>query len=418
MMTRLTALTGTGLAVLMASTGLAHAGGFIVRAHTASGFGSALAGVSAGDRLSYSFWNPAVLSNVEGFQVEGVATAIFPFISIEPDASTNAFVGFIGGTPSDEVDIGKSALVPAAFASYQLNDQLTLGIALTSPFGMNTEAPENWAGQVYSRKTDIFSLNANPMMSYRINDMISVGAGLQFEYFSAELTQAFGPEPGAPDASLEADNFVVGFNLGVQVRPWNGTVVGLGYRSSIEHDVNGDFRIPGVALPASTVLDTPDVLSLGINQTIAQGVRLLGTVEWNNWSRIGTLPVVALDGSQLTALNLEYRDGWLFALGAEYDYSSVLTLRAGIGYEIGPLTLENRDTRSPELDQLLLSAGLTYRWSDRVTLDASYLYSHGLGDGRISIEEGNPRFVGVPFNASSDLDISILSAGLTYRFGG
>ncbi len=43
------------------------------------------------------------------------------------------------------------------------------------------------------------------MASYRINDMISVGAGIQLEYFQARLTQAIGIEPDAPSAMLKAD---------------------------------------------------------------------------------------------------------------------------------------------------------------------------------------------------------------------
>ncbi|HSI41112.1 MAG TPA: outer membrane protein transport protein [Xanthobacteraceae bacterium] len=407
-----------GAALLLAAgwSGGAQAGAFLIRDQSASGFGMALAGVAAGDDLSYSFWNPAALAHARGLEFEAVATGIWPSVSVSPDAATNALVGAIGGTPTGEVEIGRDALVPAGFIAYQLTDRLTVGLSLASPFGLATAAPDNWAGQVYSRNSEIHSVNAAPMLSYRINDMLSIGAGLQIQYFKVELSQAAAVTPGAPDIALDADDWGMGVTLGVQFQPWAGTTFGLGYRSSIRHDLEGSLALPGVSYPAQAVLDTPDVLSFGVRQDISESFRLFGTIEWDNWSRLGAVPATAPDGSTLTTLQLNYRDGWLYALGAEYDVSAVLTLRAGIGYEVAPLTDANRDTRFPEVDQLILSAGLTYKYSETVSFDLSYLHSQGLGDGTVNIAPGDPRFLGLPFQASSDLAIDIVSVALNVKF--
>jgi long-chain fatty acid transport protein len=66
-------------------------------------------------------------------------------------------------------------------------------------------------------------------------------------------------------------------------------------------------------------------------------VRLLGEVEWVNWSRLGVIPVV-LQGSFLgvppgtTVANFDFRwrDGWLFALGGEYDWCADVEDRRGL----------------------------------------------------------------------------------------
>lgn len=415
-LTAIRATVGVLLAAGLIST--AHAGAFLIRDQSAAGFGMAIAGVAAGDVLSYSFWNPAVLATVRDFEAESDLTAIFPSFDIHPSDATNAFQDAVGGTSNSSVDVGRSAYVPASYIAYPLNDRVTLGVAINSAFGLSTLAPDNWAGQVYSRQSEIFSLNVTPMASYRINDMISVGAGVQLEYFRARLSQAIGVEPDAPSALLRAtDDLGVGFNLGVQINPWKGITLGLGYRSSISHDVNGSLDVSGTSTPAKTTLDTPDVLSFGIRQEITERFRVLGTVEWDHWSKLGELPVTGPGGVPLTSLKLDYRDGWLYSVGAEYDYSDTLTLRAGIGYEVAPLTVENRDTRLPETDQFILSAGATYKYNERITLDASYLYSMGLGDGDIDLTEGNPRYLGVPFQATSDLGVSIVSVALRMKLG-
>lgn len=396
----------------------ADAGAFQIRSHSARGFGMAVAGVAAGDQLSYSFWNPAALSAVEGIEVEGVVSGIFPSIELSPDATTNAIVGGAGGTPTSNVDIGTNALVPASFAAMRINDRLTAGLSVTSAFGLATEAPHNWAGQIYARDSEILSFNVNPMLAFQVNEILSLGAGVQVQYFEADLTQAAGLAPGVPSAELSADGVGVGFNLGVQLRPWEGTTFGLGFRSAISHDLEGDFTLAGAATPARTTLETPETISFGVEQVLTPRARLMGTVEWTNWSRIGTVPVYASAGPLITTLPLRYRDGWLFSVGGEYDATDRVTVRGGLGYEIAPMDDVSRDVRLPETDQLIMSAGMSYAYSERISFDLGLTYSIGLGDGPVTIVPGDPRFLGVPFQASSDLDVAIVSAGMSMKFGG
>src|SRR5690606_14892298 len=76
-----------GVAALVFLVPEAQAGGFIIRGQSAPGFGMSLAGVAAGDQLSYSFWNQAVLSHVHGFEVEAGAAAVLPSIDVFSDAT-------------------------------------------------------------------------------------------------------------------------------------------------------------------------------------------------------------------------------------------------------------------------------------------------------------------------------------------
>ncbi len=98
----------------------------------------AIAGVAAGDVLSYSFWNPAVLATVRDFEAESDVTGIFPSFDIHPSDATNAFQDAYGGTSNSSVDVGRAALVPASYIAYPLNDRVTLGLAINSAFGLAT----------------------------------------------------------------------------------------------------------------------------------------------------------------------------------------------------------------------------------------------------------------------------------------
>jgi len=402
---------------LLASVSGAKAGAFEVRTQSAAGFGTAIAGVAAGGQLSYSYWNPATLSDIDSLQVEGVANGIFSSINLTPSAATNAILSGAGGVPSGRTGIGKDALVPASYIAMPLNDRVSIGLAINSPFGLSTEAPYNWAGQVYARDSGILALNVNPMASYRVNDWLSLGAGLQVQYFKARLTQAAGIAAGSPSATLKADDVGVGFNLGAQIRPWAGGTIGIGYRSAISQDLDGSLKAFGTGTPANAQLTTPDVISFGIRQEVNPRMRVLGTVEWTNWSRIDTINVKASgSGVTLTQIPLRYRDGWLFSAGAEYDLDKKTTLRGGVGYEVAPVTDITRGVNLPEPNQLILSAGIAYHYNERTTFDLAFTQSIGLGKGPVNIDPGDPRFVGLPFSATSDLNVSIVSASVRMKF--
>lgn len=391
------------------------AGGFLVRTHSAEGFGTALAGVAAGESLSFSHWNPAALTGVQGFEIETMGNVILPSLPIRPDAATNALVAGAGGTPTEEADVGTDSIVPALYAGVRLNDRMTAGVAVTSPFGEATKSPFDWSGQVYSRTSKILSVNVSPMVAYQVNDALSVGGGVMVQYFSGKLSQAAGVETGAPSAGVSGNDTAVGINLGARLALSPATQVGVGYRSAVGHELEGELDLAAIVLPAVVDLTTPDIVSAGFRHDLSAGTRVMGTVEWANWSRIDVLEV-ASGGAVVATVPAHYRDGWLISVGAERDFSDSFTARAGYGYEIAPITDGNRDTRLPEVNQHIFSAGLSYAQSERLTLDIAFTHSTAAQDGPINIQPGNPRYVGLPFSADSDLDVSIISAALSVRF--
>jgi long-chain fatty acid transport protein len=57
----------------------AHAGGFAIREQSAQGQGSSFAGAAAGGAgLGSMFWNPAIITQYNGWQSQSNATLILP----------------------------------------------------------------------------------------------------------------------------------------------------------------------------------------------------------------------------------------------------------------------------------------------------------------------------------------------------
>ena len=443
--TRAVLFSSTLLAGMGAGTLSAQAGGILVHEQSTYFQGTSFAGAAAnGPALSSMFWNPATITGQgRGLSSETNATVIFSRSEISP-LTANAVTGANLVPLGPSGDIAKDAFVPASYYTYGWNEWLTFGLALNSPFGLVTEPRPTWAGMFYSRKSDVFTINANPNVAVKINDWLSVGVGAQVQYIRVKLHSAFpgsGVAAAFPDTlTLEGDSIDAGFTAGITITPTPWTSIGIGYRSRIDHSLEGDiFRptfttiappplppvpvtVPFAFVNFSATVPLPDIATASIRQKITETFTLLGTVEWTNWSRLGTIPIatfpVAPDVARVPgSLPFEWRDGWLFSIGGEYQYQPNLLLRAGIGFERSPVDDRVRGTRLPDNDRLWVSAGATYNWNERLALEIAY--SHVFVDSTpINIVPGNPLFNPLlgTFVGTADSQIDILSVALRYRW--
>jgi long-chain fatty acid transport protein len=258
----------------------------------------------------------------------------------------------------------------------------------------------------------ISSLEGNPIVGYKINDMVSVAGGLRVTYvlgrFNRSLFQL--PTFGNFDSPVQTDvsDVGLGFTAGITVKPWAGTELSLGYRSQERLKLEGtSFIVANAALLASpatapfsgitanlTSSETlPDQVNFGVSQRITDTFKLLGTVEWTHWSVLQAVPITFTSGpapgTTADTLNLFFRDGWFFSLGGEYKWDPQTTLRAGIGYEISPVTDQFRSIVIPDSNRVQLSSGITRNLGKGITLDFGYSYIW-FADAPINVGPLNP----------------------------
>ncbi len=332
------------IVAMVVGVATAEAGGFAVREQSAYGQGSSFAGMAApGDSISSMFWNPAAVTTVTGTTVEGNVTAIFPQSELDVDPSRSTLAAF--GITGSGGNVGEIGIVPATYFAMPLTDEFYIGMSVTAPYGLATTSDAPWVGMFSHLDAEAISVNATPVMGIKFNDMISVGIGMQIEYFDVDIETALAPTAAPPRQRIEGDDIDVGLVAGVTLTPFDGTTIGIGYRSMIEHSLSGSqtFDIPVVtpigtipagAYPISADVTLPETISVGVRQRINDAFTVMAGMEWTNWSRIQTVPFVGSPARSSLALN--YDDGWFFSLGGEYKYNPNLTLRAGLGYEIAP----------------------------------------------------------------------------------
>ncbi|PZQ17943.1 MAG: aromatic hydrocarbon degradation protein [Ancylobacter novellus] len=385
----------------------ALAGGFALREQSAVGQGMSFAGAAAGggDSLSGMFWNPAVVNQVEHFQGEQVVTGVFPSSKVDVTGGPLAPFG-------DGGDIGESAGLTAGYSAYRITDQLAVGLSVNTPFGLATDPDKNWGGQIYARSSRVRSVNATPTVGYKVNEWFSIAAGVQIQWFDIRLRQAVSPAPGAETATLKGDDFGVGFTAGFTVAPMEGTSIGVGFRSKIEHDLKGDLSTPAPDLKIKAKVTLPETVTVGLRQKVTDDLTALVGAEWTNWSRLGTVDVKTRGGAPVTALPFDYKDGWFVSGGLEYAWSPEFTLRGGVAYEWSPINDKNRTVRLPDDDRWWFSAGGSYKYSEKLAFDLGYSFVYVPGKSKITV--ATP----VPFAAEAKSDVHIVSASVRYKFGG
>ncbi len=402
--------TATAFAAVAVTATSAFAGGFAVREQSASLMGAAFAGAAAGGDLSSAFWNPAAFGIAEnGLTTQSAYSAIFA--DTELSNATTSF-GPIGGATSTTID--KIGVLSASYAAYRLSDKMVFGLSINSPFGLATEPDnENWTGRVHSREAEMLTINAAPTLVYEVSPGVHVAAGIQLEYAKLKLWSAASPVIPSPSSSIKVDDTIgVGFTAGILLKPAEGTSVGLGFRSSIEHDLEGSFNSPtGLTLPVTATLETPEMVTFSISQAVSNAMRVMGTVEWSNWSRVDTVPVVGLPGAVIDA---NWDDGWFVSGGMEYDYMPGLTLRGGVAYEKSPIREPGqRLVQLPDSDRIWVGLGASYRYSEATTLDFSYAHVF-FEDAHLTRGAlGLPAFV---LDADVENSANIISVGMRTRW--
>ena len=172
--------------------------------------------------------------------------------------------------------------------------------------------------------------------------------------------------------------------------------------------------------PVSTTVRLPDTVSVGLRQRVGPQWTLLGTVEWTNWSRIGTSNVVRSNGALLETLPFQFEDGWFFSVGAEYQWTDRLAVRGGIAWEKSPITDQVRMPLLPDNDRTWLSVGASYHISRDLVADLAYSHLF-VRDTPINISaaSGNPWFnpaVPIAYIGDVSAHVDLVSIALKYRW--
>lgn len=388
----------TALTAIMAQS--ANAAFFALREQSAYGQGSSFAGIAApGDALSSFFYNPAAITEFEGITLEGNLTTVLPFT----DASTSVAaantgdpvvdgtrLAAFGARPTTD-NIGKEAIIPASYVSYQFNEKVWLGLAVNAPFGLGTRSDPGSLESLSSQEFSALTINFQPTVAYKFNERFSIAIGAQAQYFEVEQSTN---TLGGVNAELDATDWSFGVIAGVTIKPTDKTTIGIGYRSQMDVNLEGDLTLragpAGVAVPnpltgltvspATADLALPDIVNVGIRHDFTDKFTGLFSFAWENWSRLQEVDVNTVSAAPgvvpdvAAGFEFNLTDSFFYSVGGEYDFNDHLTLRAGVAYETSPSNDTDRSLALPDNTRLWFSTGGTFKLNDHMAADFGFTW--------------------------------------------
>jgi long-chain fatty acid transport protein len=342
----------------------ASAGGVLLYEFGTAEVGLAAAGYAArAQDASTAFTNPAGMTRLEGTQALAGGQLMWFSNSFSVGSGTSPGLGSEGGGSA----LGWGGFVPGAgaFVTRNVAPDLWAGFAVAGNFGSIIDYDDNWVGRYRVQQATLLGLQFVPSIAYRVNDKLSIGAGLNAVYGIFDQKVAINNAvPAAADGRLELDDKSWGFggNVGMLYEVSPSTRVGLTWTSQVDLDFKAPAQFSGLGPVLSTLLASRGLLDsrVSIGTKIPQQVMasiasrvddrwsLLGNVGWQQWSKFGQVEVGIDNTSNPVALttSLPFKDTWHVAVGAQYRLSDPWTLNMGIAYDSG---FQEGDTVSPLL---------------------------------------------------------------------
>jgi len=281
----------------------------------------------------------------------------------------------------------------SAYGLFQLHkyDQLKFGLAAYTPFGSTVQWEDAWIGRFALTRLELKAIFIQPTLSYRVADVIGIGAGLVIASGNVNLQKDIPVQDSLGNyghAELSGKALSLGYNVGIHYDLNKKLSVGITYRSRINMNLKNnesDSTLAVFTVPSSLDANFPDgrfngslplpsVTTLGLAYKPNDKWQIVLDINYVGWKAYDTL---AFDYEQNTSSLLDtksprnYKNIFAFRGGAQYKAHSKLDLRLGGGFGFTPVPDASVTPETPDANRAYVTGGLTYRFSEKFSMDAS-----------------------------------------------
>ncbi|SEL06396.1 long-chain fatty acid transport protein [Colwellia chukchiensis] len=388
-----------------------QAASFQLNETSASGLGRAFAGDAViADDAAVIARNPAALALFKQATLSVAATYIDPGVDVQGVAAPDLLGAGYDVSQQQQNNVVPAAVIPALYFVRPVNDIFAYGIGVNANFGLKSEFAQDYSAGSIGGKTDLKTINANVSGSYRVNENLSLGLGLNLVYGEAELIRHAGhvlangitvpglgtvaaPIPSRTEiVNMAGDDVGFGWQIGLNYELNDSHRFAISYRSAVELAFSGEFSgLATVPQAANLSIDLPAVAEFsGFHQLNAKWSTHY-SVMFTQWSSFEKLE--AYIGDDLAFEKVEnFEDTYRFALGASYDLNQDLTLRFGLAYDQSAAQ-DYRSISIPDSDRLWYSAGVNYQLSANDSIDFALTYING---DSVLVKEEDALLAGLP----------------------
>ncbi|MDO6544490.1 outer membrane protein transport protein [Photobacterium sanguinicancri] len=391
----------------------ATAAGFQLAEYSATGLGRAFAGEAAmADNAGAQFRNPAMLTYLKGTQVSTGAIYVDPNIDVKGDLNVGMAI------PTEAKDIAGSAVIPNFYVSHQLNDQVFLGLAFSTNYGMETELGGDFKATQYGNQAKVHSVEINPNIAYQINEQFSVGAGVRYVMGEGHFGAAM---DGQDLKYMEGEDNAWGWQLGTAWQINDDNRIGFNYRSAVDLKLEGEAsglvfdmmaQQKNGSYSGSMDLTLPATAELASFHQLTDKLAVHASFNWTDWSSFDKLEanIDKLGTQHIKDENWE--DNYRFAIGSTYQLNQAVVLRTGVAYDTSAVNDDNRTQTIPETDRLWLSVGAGYQVTKAFTLDGGFTYIFAKDASMTESEAALPG----SFSGETTGSVWLVGVQASYRF--
>jgi long-chain fatty acid transport protein len=335
------------------------------------GFGpvqDSMGGVSVGLPLDSAsiLTNPAGMSFMSG-RIDFGASYFKPSVEYKATGMGGSIIND-GATISS--DRGGSP-IPAFGLIIPLGEKFRFGLGAYGVAGMGVDYAANLYGGV--TYTSYSQMRFAPALSFKINDMISVGAAVNIMYATMEFNAAsgFGQQP-----HMGASSFGYGATVGVLVKPVDFLQIGLAYETKSFFQ---DFSFNTTAGVDKIEFDQPQVATIGLGIKPIKDLVIGFDVQWINWSETNgqNQPKYTANVSSAMPWNLDWSDQFVYKVGVQYTVIPMIVLRAGYNYGKMPLNSDRafENIAFPAISEHHFTAGIGINLTKQFAINIGGMYS-------------------------------------------
>ena len=377
------------LLVLLFAASTSFAAGFRLPEAGVKAMGMGFAFTAQADDPSAIYFNPAGLTQLKGQNIMVGVTYV--------RENGNEFTGITpltGGATVSETQKSLNFFIPNAYYTRTTNSgNVAYGVGIFSPFGLGQEYKDKHTSIFRNQitKIDLQTIVVNPTIAFKVNEVLSVGGGIDYMYGRAKLEQTPVSLVGnLYDGELKGNGDAWGYNFGLLLKPTENLRIGANYRSPFTLEIkDADVNFSNVnAAYGSGLLGTtpsntkgsatvamPATFALGAAYTMGK-LTVEADADWTFWHSFSSLPIT-LENQVPTAPSTNAQKNWkdvcAVRLGVEYRVTDPLALRAGFYYDPTPVPGSTLGPELPDANRLNYTVGAGYKvgpW----TIDGAFMY--------------------------------------------
>jgi long-chain fatty acid transport protein len=353
------------------------------------------------DATGSLYWNPATISGLPASELDFALELLYPRSTVSSAVPGNALgpglpPGPMAGTTHDEA--GVFPVSTAGFVYRPEGSPLTFGLGVFPTGGFGTDYPGSVTNPIFSPfppngvgvgpvTSDFQLVQLAPTVSYQITDALSVGLSPEIGVARFSVDPGFFFPPGAPVGGVVAPASALthtrfawgaGFQVGLYYVANESWRLGAAFKSPEWFE---DFRYQArdqLGRPSTLKLpfEPPLIASVGAAYTGLDRFLIAADLRYLDFKNSPVVGTAAGFDSAGAVTGLGWANIFALALGAQYQATDCLSVRAGYTFNTNPISNANAtfNIASPLVYQHELAVGASYRLTPACSVSVAYYH--------------------------------------------